>query len=94
MITIKHLPPVAMANIFSLFRIAVLIVDVSFKKVYMLAFFGPEINSSNSAFSIKLWAVQYLLPIVVAWLIGLLFSIGYNAIVKALGKGLHIEFDD
>ena len=91
LITVNRLPPVAMANIIGLFRIAVLIVDVSFKKVYLRAF--TEIRSTAS-FTVSHLIVQYLVPIASAWIIGLLFAIGYNAIVKSIGRGLRVEIEE
>ena len=80
-----------MANIIGLFRIAVLIVDVTFKKVYLRAFTNLH---STADFTVSHLIVQYLVPIASAWIIGLLFAIGYNAIVKMGGRGLRVETEE
>ena len=94
-ILVKRLPPVAIANISALFRILGLIAGTIIEKCYLRFFFGPEANiPGGPAFSAAHWAAQYLVPVVVAWIIGLLFAIGYNGIVKSIGSGLRIEIDE
>ena len=92
---VKRLPPVAIANISVLFRILGLIADTIIEKCYLRYCYGPEANIPGEfSFSAAHWAAQYLVPVVVAWIIGLLFAIGYNAIVKSIGSGLRIEIDE
>ena len=94
-ISIKRLPPIAIANIIALFRILGLIADTIGEKAYLRVCFGPEAKIPGEAnFSAAHWAVQYLVPIATAWIIGLVFAIGYNAMVKSLGSGLRIEIDE
>ena len=94
-ILVKRLPPVAIANISALFRILGLIAGTIIEKCYLRLCYGPEANiPGEPSFSAVLWAAQYLVPVVVAWIIGLLFAIGYNAIVNIFGKGLRIEIDE
>lgn len=94
-IFVKHLPPVAIANISVLFRILGLITGTIIEKGYLRLCYGPEAKiPGESSFSAAHWAVQYLVPVAAAWIIGLLFAIGYNAIVKSVGSGLRIEIDE
>ena len=94
-ILVKRIPPVAIANISALFRILGLIAGTIIDKCYPRLCYGPEANiPGEPSFSAAHWAAQYLVPVVVAWIIGLLFAIGYNAIVKSIGSGLRIEIDE
>ena len=94
-ISIIRLPPILIANIIALFRILGLIANAIFEKAYLRAFFGPEAKISGAAnFSTAHWAFQYLVPIAPAWIIGLLFAIGYNAVVKFIGNGLRVDIEE
>ena len=94
-ILVKRLPPVAIANISALFRILGLFAGTIIDKSHLRFCYGPEANiPGEPSFSAAHWAAQYIVPVVVAWIIGLLFAIGYNAIVKLIGSGLRIEIDE
>ena len=94
-ILVKRIPPVAIANISALLRILGLLAGTIIEKCYLRICFGPEAKiPGESTFSAAHWALQYLVPIAAAWIIGLLFAIAYNAIVKSVGRGLRIEIDE
>ena len=94
-ISIKRLPPIAIANIIALFRVLGLIADTIVEKGYLRVCFGPEAKIPGEAnFSAAHWAVQYLVPIATAWIIGLLFAVAYNAFVKSIGNGLRVEIEE
>ena len=95
MITVKYLPPVAVANLIALFNIFALLAETVIHKAYLHSFFGPEARMAGHGNpSLFLLILQYVAPIVIAWVVGFLFAAGYNAIVRSHGGGFRMEIDE
>ena len=93
-VLIKRLPPFAIANTFALVRVLALFVDGVFYKGYLRIAFGPEaLLPSATPPSTAVLALKYLVPIAAAWVIGRIFTNGYNTFVKMFGRGLRMEIE-
>mgnify|MGYP003591904522 CR=1 FL=1 len=94
-VNIKRLPPVVTANFLALFRLIALMADFIAWKAYLRAAFGPEAKipeAAPPAFTALVF--QYVVPVAIAWGVGLLFALAFNAAVKAAGRGLRMEVDE
>ena len=95
MIVLRRLPPIGTANIMAIFRILGLLLHALYKKSYFLVLWGPDATlSGGNVPRLALFVFEYIVPIVVAWITGLIFAAGYNAIVKSLGCGIRLEIDE
>ena len=95
MIMLKRLPIFGTANFMAILRILGLIVYTILQRPYSWILWGPNATlSGGNVPRLALFVFEYIVPIVVAWITGLIFAAGYNAIVKSLGCGIRLEIDE
>ena len=95
MIVLKRLPLWGTANFIALSHILGLLVSTILQKSYSRVFWGAEVTfSGGNVPRLALFGLEYIVPIVAAWISGLFLAAVYNAIVKTLGSGLRLEIDE
>ena len=95
MILLRRLPPIGTANIMAIFRILGLLFYSLSERVYFRVLWGSYATpSGGNVPRLALFVFSYLVPIIVAWISGLILAAGYNAIVKSLGRGIRLGIDE